>query len=1500
MNERVRSGFASKTRTRATWDKDGNLSYLSTGHIPSVSLGCRAKLITRSTRSDHVYEPISPPPEPRKEPAMEAAEKREEKEGSEDEGSSISSRERRFLRIPLDDDLAVVPGDGEDEDEAMAGKELGGNGDEPEISPQELQTRIEERFFNDTPTTTGSRTDGEFNTSQIDSSGLEDLPLKKEARKKKQQEMSEEEKQSQARSFQQRIRSQAGRLRTKLRNIKKPSFNMPERPKFHLPERPKFNLPERPKFTMPERPKFNFPERPKFNMPQRPKISMPTLSSLSSRTKGRSVFSSTRRPLRERSANVSTVSTTSSKKKMFDFDFKTYPRIFDRKLRAKGEFVTASPKTKRGQTPPPTTPFRKKGPVGQRWLHRFTDIKFADDDNPPSGSDEARKAIERQSSDQTEEDEFAKEDRYRDERDEEEDTREELDEEEDTREERPGSGHTVSTSAFHDKDYAYALTMAPERKETEPLASSGSIQESDREQISSGSSSDRHRQGVLEEIDSDEFFLRQKGISQEDVDVGRMLTSEIREAFRQPANTLSQIDKYEYYDDEEEDDVEQLGQQYRATPEREPMKPARTRSLRPGKRSSKSKESSPTEEPTPEFYNTFPPTRPKRSRRTRQQDDDTIEPEDFTREEAQSQEEMDTSKQAGSEEREQDLREERVEQPSFVITDTEEQTNQQSFDEPSEEVPEDFENQWQMEENVVEDTGTPPMVIALRMEGDYIIPDAPHDGDFDMPPVPPKRVRRKSSRGTSIADEDRTSRGASSLPSERDLVNEDEDLQGDIELEFGGYASVTKVVPAKPERPRRPKPPRPPAPGRRKRSRFSQFFSLPRKSPPKRPLRNYSTLGPSRPPRRGRVAEPRYIEQDNKSESYIEIGDNLEQMNQEESHGSSRDLQSGDVIERMKGRPLPAPPRPPRKGRDGRDAIWRADEEEMEIEDEQLDSQEAFDNLKEEEALAALSDKLFYSQQETDITEPQDEDYRQDYEQEETKEVITTSEQTSFEPEEVSVSTQTDPLPDDYCMDGGYDAEDLQSNKVNVETETKTKRTVPESTKKMSMDKTCIPEVSTQTPMETLPTPGVCEPAVIGRLVCGTRASPESTVVEEPESKKAEVEHREPESKRKAPTPPPTVTQTIIERHIPVYMAPDQNTEVEVLRTQRLQVGELDVERLNVGELQAQKIKVSDIDGMSMSVTELTSKSGNLVVGGLELPSAFLQELYDSRPTPLKVCVESSHTQTPSAPDLELSPTSVQRDQQTPPTSTQQTFEVRRSTSPNISSQLSTSQVSASIFSTPPVSSPLTSQINTSSPHSPIHYPLPTNVQSQNITSSVPHQQLPTYMPITEPIHSFLPEYIPPSIPVSARVPSRSHIAPVQRDLESEEEMISLVPSTSSRRRRHHVSKPASRYSSDEEEEEYTSFHPPPRRHLSSRGESSVSELSQQLVQACHGAAIRTLRQMWQYVMPHAREGEERKRDLQIALCILLVLVAALVLMGFGSGKTFHHHHWDYYFPPTP
>lgn len=498
-----------------------------------------------------------------------------ETEETKSRGSDISSNEshdRHFLRIPLDDELVVK---GENEDEQDKDEDEARGGDNNEVSTQEYQNRMEERFFTATPTTTESRTDCEINTSQVDSSGLDELPLKKEARQA-----------NETKGIQSRIRSQAGRIRQKIRNISRPKINLPEKSKFKLPERPKISLPERPKLKLPERPKFNFP--------QRPKISMPSFNF------GKTKSSSIRRPLRDRTQVQSDQSSsTGSKKNIFD-TFRTYPRIFKKKragLDVKGKRALTPPPRMEIESSPPSTPASRKNNFARQWTERYKDIKFADD--------------EFQSEKQKSYDDDVEDD----------------------------------SAPFRDTEFTGAINLEEPIRKPVKASSSGSIQGSDKEQRSSGSSSDRLRAGVIEEIDSDEFFLREKGLSREDVDVSRYLSLEIRDAFRSPKNALASLDT-ELYDDEDYEyepplrrtptepirrsmeamrresiepmrmtpELEDAELEPEPEPSPEPSRPTRTRSLK--KRSTRSKSEDMNADT---HFNTFPPSRPHRGRKQSEQ-----------------------------------------------------------------------------------------------------------------------------------------------------------------------------------------------------------------------------------------------------------------------------------------------------------------------------------------------------------------------------------------------------------------------------------------------------------------------------------------------------------------------------------------------------------------------------------------------------------------------------------------------------------------------------------------------------------------------------------------------------------------------------------------------------------------------------------------------------------------------------------------------------------------
>jgi hypothetical protein len=107
--------------------------------------------------------------------------------------------------------------------------------------------------------------------------------------------------------FQEKFKNQAGKIRSRLRSIHRPSFSMPqsrskptdatltamgsgsnppssprtdqkasrmERFRMALPERPRFSLPDKSKFHLPDRPKFNLPDKSKFHI-KKPNIQLP-------------------------------------------------------------------------------------------------------------------------------------------------------------------------------------------------------------------------------------------------------------------------------------------------------------------------------------------------------------------------------------------------------------------------------------------------------------------------------------------------------------------------------------------------------------------------------------------------------------------------------------------------------------------------------------------------------------------------------------------------------------------------------------------------------------------------------------------------------------------------------------------------------------------------------------------------------------------------------------------------------------------------------------------------------------------------------------------------------------------------------------------------------------------------------------------------------------------------------------------------------------------------
>lgn len=63
-----------------------------------------------------------------------------------------------------------------------------------------------------------------------------------------------------------------------------------------------------------------------------------------------------------------------------------------------------------------------------------------------------------------------------------------------------------------------------------------------------GSSGDRRRTGIIEDIDDDEFFLRQRGVSQDNAEISQYISSAIRKDFNEKSNRQDPGYSYDGYD----------------------------------------------------------------------------------------------------------------------------------------------------------------------------------------------------------------------------------------------------------------------------------------------------------------------------------------------------------------------------------------------------------------------------------------------------------------------------------------------------------------------------------------------------------------------------------------------------------------------------------------------------------------------------------------------------------------------------------------------------------------------------------------------------------------------------------------------------------------------------------------------------------------------------------------------------------------------------------------
>lgn len=483
---------------------------------------------------------------------------------TDDELSSTTSMERKYLQHTSD------------EEEVADDKELENN--DAIIDAKTLQKNIEDRFFVNTPST-ASRTECDVSTSQVDSSALEQLPLKRDSRSKN-AEGTDNKFHQRFREGTGKLKTQAGKLKTKLQNIKTSKFTMPNRPKINFPDRPKFKMPERPKISLPDRPKFTLPGRRKFSLPDRPKFKKINISeklSLGDRKKftlpeiprlnvpEMPKFRMPERPKinfprlgRKKESKVDTDTTSSTTEPehvaTVEFETRTYPRWFSKKKKTEIPKTSSSPTLNREDTPPPTFTFTRV----KNNSERTQQCSYIPDspEQPREYGNLSNEDINYVGCSNTE-----------------------------------GERRYGTTYDF-DKLSTECMDEDPEPTNFDNNHASS---------IPDLSHSKQDHTPVITEINNDEFFVRPRGISREDIQVREYLSDETRQAFKTPKNVLALMGSSSEINDD---------QMYMNDPEADPELMDDIDAMRYSTESLNDKD---------DGYYTFPPVRPSRAKRKKKQ-----------------------------------------------------------------------------------------------------------------------------------------------------------------------------------------------------------------------------------------------------------------------------------------------------------------------------------------------------------------------------------------------------------------------------------------------------------------------------------------------------------------------------------------------------------------------------------------------------------------------------------------------------------------------------------------------------------------------------------------------------------------------------------------------------------------------------------------------------------------------------------------------------------------
>lgn len=474
-------------------------------------------------------------------------------------------------------------------------------------------------------------------------------------------------------------------------------------------------------------------------------------------------------------------------------------------------------------------------------------------------------------------------------------------------------------------------------------------------------------------------------------------------------------------------------------------------------------------------------------------------------------------------------------------------------------------------------------------------------------PIPPKRTRSSGSRSLimekegsrsfqsetererleieSVAGnlrpiEDNLIRSASEFMSYKPEVREITDLD---DVGFG-YATVGKPTVTKPQRQKKKEKPERPPPPRRKKETFVPIYNTYPRRTPVRPLRNYSTLGPSRPPRRNKISSKGQSLMEIPSRTYSEIQnrDSHEALESTDVSESIKDLQTDKVIEKMKGRPLPPPPRPPRQKSKGPDDVEPSEEEQISL-----------DCFREEECPIERKVIAF-------VHEPPVE-----------KEFV----------EEVSASTQTDALPDDFFDNESDVIQEFSHEQLRVQQAflEEMKREEQELREKGNDSDLVDVELKAEVIRQIEDMIAEEKRILEGRKKEGTPLPKEDSIQTEEKKEEEQTEISQPVNEpssldvdvdmgyasldrrghRQHPQEQPLISREQ-KPEPPPQIPPKMN---------KLQVQELEAGTINVHEVQADQIFVKELQSNRVASQDIDNTGGNVVLGNINLPPSFIDQI---------------------------------------------------------------------------------------------------------------------------------------------------------------------------------------------------------------------------------------------------------------------------------------------------